>query len=374
MVRRGSASTAGPIEVAEREVCVRTDEQRSFVMALDHAVREQLLRALASRLPAPVGDALAHARRVLVLRHDRLGDMLSTLGLLRALASRGLEVDVLASDENAVLLDHAPWVSRTIVAPAGVSGVLQLRPRLRARRYDAVVDALVLKPAVNSRTALLMAASGARIRAGIDGRRHDFLYTHRVRPPADDANHVEYLAELAALFTGERGMALEPTPFPISDEESRGAAAWWSTLGRGRRLLVNISAGTADRRWPIDRFLAVLTRVRSDHPGTRVVISSAPGDRSSAQALASAVGATLLAMPLRSAFAVVGTADVVLTPDTSIAHIAAGFQRPAIVLIARRQLQFAPWRGVGHLVISDATNLDDIGVDDIANPLNDLLG
>lgn len=332
---------------------------RHLRMSIDRALRGAWLRLLAATLPRPGGRTPADARRVLVLRHDRLGDMLSSLGMLRALAQHGLEVDVLASAENAVVLRENPWGIRTVVLRDVFLSALRMRRVLRPRRYDAVIDALALKPAVNTRTAHLMAASGAPVRIGIGGRRGDAMYTHAVAVPRAGANHAEYLAALAAAMGARSDLALEPTALPLSPIEVLDAGAWWRALGGGPRLLVNISAGSAERQWPIESYRAVLAGLRLSRPSLRVAVSSAPGDRAAAGTLAE-TGATIVSLPLRGALALVRDADVVLTPDTSIAHVAAGFQRPAVVMIARGQLAFAPWRGVGRLVIADAPSLHEL--------------
>ena len=300
--------------------------------------------------------------------------MVSSLGMLRALSAAGLEVDVLASRENAAILREDPSKVRVVVLPARRFASLRLRRELRARKYDVVIDAIALKPTVSTRTAHLMAASGARVRIGIGGRRGDFLYTHPVVPPPGSGNHVEYLAELASAAGADRTVALDPTPLALSAIEVIEAEAWWRALGPGLRLLVNISAGSAERRWPDDAFREVLADAVRVRPSLRIAITSAPADRGAATTIAAAVGGAVVALPLRSAFALVRDADVLLTPDTSFAHVAAGFQRRAVVMIARQQLAFAPWRGIGRLLITDEPSLGALTPARVSEALTATLG
>lgn len=339
-----------------------------------HVLRGAWLWLLASILPRAGAKTPLTARRVLVLRHDRLGDMLSSLGMLRALAQHGLEVDVLASPENVVVLRENPWGVRCIVMRDVSLAALRVRRLLRPRRYDAVIDALALKPSVNTRTAHLMAASGAPVRIGIGGRPGDAMYTHAVGAPRAGANHLEYLAALAAALGASAEIALEPTALPLSAIETLEAEAWWRALGGGRRLLVNISAGSAERQWPMESYREVLALVLANRPGLRIAVSSAPSDRPAAIELAATVGGTVVTLPLRGAFSLVRDADVVLTPDTSVAHVAAGFQRPAVVMITRGQLAFAPWRGVGRLVIADGSSLLSLTAAQVAAAVEATLG
>lgn len=334
-------------------------------MSLSGTVRELWLHAISATMSRPSPGAAERARRVLVLRHDRIGDMLSTLPLLRALTEHGLEVDVLASASNAPVLEHNPWGIRVHVAARGLVQQRKLRRTLRARGFDAVIDALALKPAVNSGTVRLLAMSGAPVRVGIGGRRHGFVFTHPVAPRDRHANHVELLAELATPFGVRRESALRPTPLTLTEEERRRAREWWDAQGVGPRLCVNLSAGGMDRRWPDSRFTAVLVRLLAEYPGTRVGIVSAPSEHSSAVRVANAVGGVAAEGALRDVLALISESDLVLSPDTSVVHAAAGFQVPGVVLISQRQLQFAPWRAPGRLVVTPGDRLDAIHADDV---------
>lgn len=333
-------------------------------MSIERAVRRLWARAVNATLPRPAEGALARVRRVLLLRHDAIGDMLSSLGLIRALATHGLELDVVASTANAPVLAHNPWGVGVLVDPDAAT--------LAARRYDAVIDGLVLKPSVNSRTVRLLRASGAPVRIGTGGRAHDFLYTH---PVAADpgANHVEVLAALLAPFGMPAADALDPVPMPLSDDERADAERWWSEGGAGPRLFVNLSASSAERRWPDDRFVAVLRAVRAARIGANVAVTGGPADWRAAESIAREVGGRAVTGPLRAAFARLAAGHVALTPDTGVAHAAAGFQVPSVVLMPEGNLRFAPWRAPARLVVAHGRSVTDIGVEAVTAAVREQL-
>src|SRR5687768_7247299 len=64
--------------------------------------------AAARRVRGASRDHLA--RRVLVIRHDGIGDVLMTTGLLRAIAGTGARVDVLTRPTSAAALRGLPFV------------------------------------------------------------------------------------------------------------------------------------------------------------------------------------------------------------------------------------------------------------------------
>src|SRR5688572_31626692 len=97
--------------------------------------------------------------RVLFLRHDRIGDMILSTGILRAIAQSHptIRLDVLASKTNAPVLKNEPYLNEIIAfdkkATRKYPGIFG---DLRRKRYDAVIDCMVTAPSTT--TLLLMLA------------------------------------------------------------------------------------------------------------------------------------------------------------------------------------------------------------------------
>jgi ADP-heptose:LPS heptosyltransferase len=210
-------------------------------------------------------------------------------------------------------------------------------------------------------------------------------YTHPVEPPPDpDANHVEYLERLAGPF----GVAPADVPHPtlwLSDEEQDAAERGWVDAGRaqhgradaavGPRLLVNVSAGHRARRWGDAQFVAAIRHVRATHPGSTVLVVGGPAERTARDAIAHDAGVTAPATPgIRSAFALVARADGVLTPDTSIAHVASAFRKPCVTLMLPGAEPFTPYRTPGEVVMSPVMEMTAVPVEAVTRALDALFG
>jgi ADP-heptose:LPS heptosyltransferase len=319
--------------------------------ALESAVHAGWLRAMVALLAVDDGVPTSwniHPTRVLFIRYDRVGDMVLCTGVLRALSAAypRMTVDVLTTPTNAPVLEHLPFVGDVIVHerrrwrdyPA-------LLARLAAQRYDAVIDGLVIRPSVNSYTTMLMLASRAPARIGSAGRPHDRVYNVPVAPPHDihREHHVDHLARLAEPFGIRAADAdWQPTLVATQDERERAAACWDATPGDGPRVLVNISAGQACRRWPDEHFAAALAALRARSPEARIIIVALEQDHASATTLATLVGGSAVVPRLRELFALVAESDLVITPDTGVTHIAAAFARPTLALL-RRRTEYEMW-------------------------------
>jgi len=318
---------------------------------------------------APSWDERPH--RVLFLRHDRAGDMILSTTLLAAIARAHptIELDVLASPANEAILAGAPYVHGIHVFDKRRFGdYARIVRALRARRYDAVIDCMVTAPSLT--TLMLMSASGATHRVGIRDRGNDSAFSLTV--PGDlrpEAHMVDRLNALAAAFGVEPG-SLPRTPTMAIDATQRSWASgiWGPAEGTASpRVLVNVSAGTIARRWPIERYAAVIEHLRRRAPGLRVCAIGAPAEWDRVRELASASSATAVATKsLREVAALVATSDFVFTPDTSVAHMASAFARPCVAMYlhgtaTRWGLVSQPSRNVEH----DATTLDDLEVPDV---------
>ena len=149
-------------------------------------VLTRLMRRGAAAPAAP--DWRARPHRVLFLRHDRIGDMILSTGLLRVITeSRStIALDVLASPTNAPVVRADPHVRSVIVFDrANPWRYPTLVRRLRRARYDAVIDCMPVARSLT--TLLLMLASGARHRIGVAGRGVDAALTGMVSAAAVDA-------------------------------------------------------------------------------------------------------------------------------------------------------------------------------------------
>lgn len=353
--------------------------------SVERAWRLAWMRAIARMLPGPRETALPDIRsdpvKVLFLRYERIGDMIMATGMIRALAQSSpfVTLDVVAAPSTAPVLERNPYVRRVFTLDRKSWRSYRVLAReLTAEHYDVIVDGRINNPRVFTSTPLLMLAARATYRIGVGGGNNDLVYNVRVRPFDNHEHYIDGSRALAEPF----GVDIErfnwrPQLF-LSGEEMNGAEASWrraeSWLGeeqaravyRASRLLVNVSASEQKRRWPDDRFVAVLRAVRDAHPSMPIMVIGLPGEWDSVQSIASAVNAEPVATPaLREALALVATADRVFTPDTSISHVASAFNKPAVVLLRHDCWQYAPWDVSGDVIYWNGDDISSLRVDDV---------
>src|SRR6266550_9270692 len=224
-------------------------------------------------LPPPAGSGY----RVLVIRYERIGDMIMATSLIRNIASvlPGRKVDVLATPATAAVLEGNPYVGKVLLLERkSFRSYGGLMKRLRRERYTVMVDGRINNPPIFTSTPLLMFAGRARFRVGAGGDSKPRIYNVSV-PAWDRTEHyIEGSKQLAVPFgVDPTSVDWQPEIFLSPGERSSAEERWKEAetmAGKGqtgagarsKRLLVNLSASEPKRRWPDGKFIATLRSAR----------------------------------------------------------------------------------------------------------------
>lgn len=287
-------------------------------------------------------------QRILILRLERIGDLLMTLGAIEAVRSRipDARVHLVVGSWNASLARLVPGIDshETLDVPwlarqdAGAStGTLVRRAwAWRARGFDL---ALNFEPDIRSN--LLLALSGAARRVGFSSGGGGALLTNALAyaPGAHTAANALRLVDAAlpvAAGTAEPGSRYPRLPVP--DEARREARR---LLGRAdaSRLLVGIhaSGGRQIKQWHLDRFAEVATRLARDLAAT-IVLTGTEEDRPLVDRIVSALPPDVTRLDVAGAIELPVFAGLLeqlslfVTCDTGPMHLAAALGVPVVAL------------------------------------------
>ena len=131
------------------------------------------------------------------------------------------------------------------------------------------------------------------------------------------------------------------------------AEATWNRVGPGPRVLVNLSVGHPERWWPPERYVPVLRRVRERVPNAAIMLVGMPNELATAAELAKPIGASVVPLSLHEVIAAVATADLLISPDTSVTHAASAFETTTLCLQRKDTGQWSPYKTHGRVVFSD---------------------
>jgi len=331
---------------------------------------------------ARVPDWDARPWSVLYLRTQGIGDVILATGVFRAIARSHstISLDVVTTRAAAPVLDNNPHVRRVIIAGKRMADSVSLASAMRRSKYDVVIDGKITRGASFIRSPTLTMLSRAPYRIGVGGGNHHFVFNICV--PRYDRTRMHMVRGSAALAE-PFGVDLQTTSFQpeifLSAEECAWAERSWNDAGHvrsttGTRWLVNLSAGASVRRWPDERWIALLLHLRAQRPDATIAVMAVEREHASAQRVALAAGAAAVSAPrLRDALAMVGTSERVITSNTSITHAASAFRVPTVLLLERGEDQWGSWCTPSEVAYWTGSSVASLAVETAQAALDRLL-
>jgi heptosyltransferase-1 len=312
--------------------------------------------------------------KAMVVALGKIGDLVLVTPILRALRrlEHVPEVHFLAGTHNHHVLARHPGIDRLHVYPDRPLATLPLMRQLCRERYDLWIDP---KDHHSYTGRLLVCAARPARSVGYNGNQRGGAggigyFTHGVPRHLENGERHATERALAALVAA--GLpAMDPRPWLVASPESDHRFADFRRRHRiSRYALVNISAHRPERRWRIDRWIALLQGAElRDLP---IVVCALPADGMDTRRLAASRN-RVFHYRTRSAadlLPVVRDATLLVTVDTGVVHIASAFDTPIVALYANGSVQFRKYRPLSRcsrpVIGSGANNLvTDISVETV---------
>lgn len=320
------------------------------------------------------------AMRVLVIRPGGLGDLLLALPALAHLAERlRAEIEIAGDPERLALLEGSSYCTAALsLERLGLHPLFTSDPPpellVRLRAYDAIVS--------------WFGAGDHTYHAHLKGLGRPVVVARTLPPPGVRMHVSRYLLDTLA--------PLLPVPqeiprvrLAVTDVERREAEAWCRARGMdpARLVLLHPGAGGSAKRWPADRFGALIGLLREAKLSPVVV--AGPADGEAVRELHAAVaGERLVVAPdlaLRPLAALSAIARSFVGNDSGLTHLAAVAGTPTLALfgptdpavwaplgpasrvLAARPVAGDPWHGLSPERVLTAL-LDLVGAGGRAAP------
>ena len=284
--------------------------------------------------------------RVLIVKRDKLGDLLLTTPVLARLAAAlpEAEIHLLANDYNAWVVDAHPalarvWTYRRTrdagrLRLAATVTQLPLVWRLRRERFDW---AFVMGGEESHRAIWRAIATGATRVVAYARRpaRYGTRLTDPFAPPSEGHELARMLALLAPLQLTNAGLPVAPPVFSPPADARAFAAAWLGAqrLRDGEYVVLGVGARRAKKQPAPEQIVRWATRVYEAHRLPTVFMwtpgngggRAYPGDDALAQAVLERRLAHIRPFrgPIREALGLIERARTSVFPDSGLMHFAA---------------------------------------------------
>ncbi len=303
-----------------------------------------------------------HMKKVLFLRYDKIGDMIISLPVFKALKenSPDMHISVMASPRNKIILKEDRSVDEIFVYEKKLFRDIRTVLEMRKRKFDCVID-LVFWESVTS--AILTAViKGGGISVGVGKGTFKDFYDYII--PTED-KYTEHIIpktmQVLEIFGVNPGECNLYPHVAVSQEDELKAGKFVKEIKGRPKIGFNISAGQPSRLWSLDKFAKLAGLLRHEKEKSNFVIIYSGKDKKRAEDLRTRLGGQTAVIPHKSSFqqvvAIIQGLDLLITPDTSLVHVAWSSKVAVVGLFCANQENYYSWKPMSsnsRTVISDS--------------------
>lgn len=288
--------------------------------------RNYFMKALRMRMAKWIWDEpvrrpfdLRAISKVLLLRNDgKIGDMIVSTSLIRELRTNGYTVDILATRSNVVVIEHNPHIRKI-----HFDDNPNITTELAAEDYDLVID---MGDKISPASFHFLKKIKAKNVLGFNKEQYN-LYNKTIA----FLGYQEHITHRYALLMDELNFSHSSTAYELfyPDAINTETTAFLQTLPNAKNIIVNPFAADAKREMSVTQVRQLFSELRQKHPDYNIVYFD-PNKRFDIELPDGVYKNPHLT--LYSAMALIAHADLIISPDTAIVHIAATYNKPLVAL------------------------------------------
>lgn len=268
--------------------------------------------------------AISARKSVLFLRDDdKIGDMVVSTSLFREFKRAGYVVDVLAGKNNAKIIEFNPYVNKYYVVEKDNQHKLEQAKALAKNNYDVVID---MGDKISPFHLLLLKKLNARNVVGFNKAGFN-IYNKSL----DYLGYSSHVTERYQLLMESFEFISFSTDYDIHVPDSVRSEIhdFMSTIAAPCKVVINPYAADPRRDMSLSQLSALIERIKHEWDQVEIILVGDPARISQLTHLDAVINPY---HTLASACEIVRLADMVISPDTAIVHIAAAWKKPLVSL------------------------------------------
>jgi heptosyltransferase-2 len=314
-------------------------------------VLRQVKNILEYRVESTKYRVQSNYKRILIVRTDRIGDVLLSTPVIKTLRGNypNAYIAAMVSPYAKDIVDGNPYLDEVIIYDKEGSHKswrrsLKFAQNLKKKRFDL---ALVLHP--TNRVHLVTFFAGIPRRIGYD-RNFRFLLTDRIKHTKQlgQKHELEYALDLVI------DLGIEPKDkalfMPIKPESERWVEELFKREGikaSDRLLAIHPAASCPSKIWPNERFSDVAARLIERY-GLKVLVIAGPKDLALAESVIKHMHKPAINLSGKTSVSqlssVLKRCNLFISNDSGPVHIAAALGTPVISIFGRNQKGLSPTR------------------------------
>ena len=316
------------------------------------------------------------AKKILIVQFGRIGDLILMTPMFQAIKDANPEnrVHLLAGRNNYHFALDYPLIDKVHVYEKKPWKTVQFILSLKKERFDFWIDP---KDHLSIESYFFAKFAAAGFKVGFHSERRP-LFDRTVPIDKEQAGLHAVERNLYALqLAGIAATVHRPVLF-TDGENDQCLNAFLSRNKIKRYLCINVSANKKERYWLKEKWIELVGRL--GYFDQHILFISKPEDMEMLKRLSQKDGRVFVypTASVKSVFSVIKKADLLITPDTAVIHIAGAFNTPVIGLYAGHQANLIKFRPLSDhsRVIQDPISvrtIQHIEVDTVFNAVQDIL-
>ena len=322
-------------------------------MKSNKKLKAYLLRLLTKKKNLPFD--LKKSTSVLILKYDRIGDMVVTTPIFRELktAYPNIRISVLASKENKDVIRYNPFIDK--IYTNYKNSILKDLPtllKLRKKSFDVCIElehsviphAIFRLKIINPKKIISIHKDG---RYGVKGSELQ-LYDYFTKK--DKKSHFGKIWLDTLIFFGIKPSS-NKYDFFLSNVERDRANSFLFSMSNKIKIGINIEGSFPEKSIQKKELERICRGLHSHCSNIVIVILASPNKISKKKKMISEFGLNFVipsytTETIIDAAALVEQLDLIITPDTSMVHIASSFNKPVVSIHPNNEDSYRLWKPI----------------------------
>lgn len=308
--------------------------------------------------------------KVLFIRLNNLGDaLISTPVIKRIKEATNCKTFVLSSRRNSKVFSNNDFVDRTVVFNKGFSGFKEVIEFIKNEKIDVIID---LHDDVSTTVSFIIALAPVKVKAGLR-RSNEAIYNLTIeRKDAKSYHIVERLMDLVKLFNIDFNNDEVSIVYKLSQDSIGKAKKFVKDSFIEEKFLtgINISAGGNARFWGIEKYREIISLLSNRN--MNLFLFCSPDELTIAKKITEN-RIPVFAPDFDTMAATVSIVNLLISPDTSVVHIASAFKTPVFGLYVHYNTDdmiWSPYNTKFSCAITKESNLNNVTVDEVWKKLS----
>lgn len=353
-------------------------------MSLSNNLKIYFLKYISRRTIRPL--ILGSTPKLLVLMNQKIGDMIVCSPILREIKSAypKAELHVLASEVNKELVLSSPYVDKVYVYKNQWQKLLPLLLTLRKLNFDVAIE---LEYKVVSRIIILLRIVKPNCILSVSKKEGRYGMDPQAVMPYDYYTNPNLVHQRDTCLDTLRLLNInyQNKSYDVFySEKNKLDALSFLSLYKTSKILIglNIEGSSIEKRISNNDVTKIILELYSMDNNIIIILLHKPDDRDLISKLIPHEASSYVfpSYPTESVLdlaAVIDNLDLIISPDTSIVHMACAFKKPLVAIYRKDMMLFEIWHPISdcnYVVFSDyEDSLKYINVEDIVDKTSRLI-